>query len=92
MYYDYECHKDIPFTQSKWEQVGMNICKAIRQYFESVEQYEEYLKLRNAEQEYYRKGKIEKIEKMQRVDKVKVGQIKNKKVAAKDLKLFKLYD
>lgn len=42
----------------------MNICKAIRQYFESVEQYEEYLKLRNAEQEYYRKGKIEKTEKM----------------------------
>ena len=33
MYYDYESHKDLCFTQAKWEEAGMNVCRAIRQYF-----------------------------------------------------------
>lgn len=43
-YFEYETHKVMPFGLAKWLELGSETGKALRQYFESIEQFSEFYK------------------------------------------------
>jgi hypothetical protein len=45
-YFDYEAHKLVPFYLKKWLELGGDVGKALKQYFESIHQFRDYIRLK----------------------------------------------
>jgi hypothetical protein len=35
-YHDYTLHKDVPFTEKKWEEIGEHVGASLKEYYEGV--------------------------------------------------------
>ncbi len=42
-YHDYSLHKNLAFTRKKWEEIGESIGRALKEYCEGIEQYEQFI-------------------------------------------------